>query len=73
MLLKEDYPDDPFVFILVVFSRLDILEELTSFTAILPDEPPSIPHKEFTTFIAELTSCDVGLIVILGQLREDLL
>ena len=73
MLLKEDYPDDPFVFILVVFSRLDILKELTSFTAILPDEPPSIPHEEFTTFIAELTSCNVGLIIILGQLSEDLL
>ena len=73
MLFKEDYPDDPFVFILIVFSRLDVLEELTSFTAILPDETPSIPHEEFTTSIAELTSCDVGLIIILSQLSEDLL
>ena len=70
MLLEEDYPYDPLIFILALLSWIDALQELPSFTAILPHEASGIANKKFPTLIAKLAGSDIGIIAILVELSE---
>ena len=70
MLLEEDYPYNTLVLILALLSRIDALEKLPSFTAILPHEPSCIPNKELPTLIPKLAGSDIGIVAILVQLSE---
>jgi hypothetical protein len=73
MFLQKDDSDNGLVFILIVLAGLHLLEKITSFTAILSDEASCIANKELSTFVAELTSSDVGIIAGLVQFGKDLL
>ena len=72
MLLEEDYPYNTLVLILALLSRIDALEKLPSFTAVLPHEPSGIPNKELPTLIPKLAGSDIGIVAILVQLSEHL-
>ncbi len=73
MLFEEDDANDAFVFVLALLPRVDALQKLPSFAAVLPHEPSRISNEELPALIPELASSDIGIIAILIELREHLL
>ena len=72
MFFEEDNLDDSFVLVLVVFTWVNLLQKLSALTAVFSHKTPCIPDKEFTTFIPKLSSCDVGVMVVLVEFGENL-
>lgn len=69
----KDDADYRLVLVLVVLSGVDLLQEIAGLAAVLSHESSSIAHEELPALVAELTSSDVGVVVALVQLGEDLL
>lgn len=72
MFFKEDYADYCLVLVLIVLSRVDLLQELSSLAAVLSHKASSITHEELSALVSELTSSDVGVIVAFVEFSEDL-
>lgn len=72
MFFKEDYADNCLILVLIVLSRVDLLQELASLAAVLSHKTTSIAHEELSALVSELTSSDVGVIVAFVEFSEDL-
>lgn len=63
MLFEEDNANYSLVLILIILSRIDLLQEIACLAAVLSHKPSSISHEELSALVPELTSSDVGIIV----------
>lgn len=73
MLFQEYYPNNSFIFVLIVLPRVYFLQKISSLAAVFPHKPSSISHKKFTTFVPELRSSDMSIVLMVMQFGEDLL
>ena len=68
MLFEEKQFNDGFVLVLILLTRFNLLQKLSSLTAILSNKTRSISNEKFPTFIPELSSRNMSVVIILIQL-----
>lgn len=69
---EENYADYCLVLVLVVLSRVDLLQEIARLAAVLSHKASGIPYEKLSALVAKLTSSDVGVIVAFVEFGEDL-
>jgi len=70
MFFQKDYFDYSFVLILIVFSRLNILQKLSRFATKLSHISSCISQEELSTFVAKLTCSNIGTMIVFIQFCE---
>lgn len=70
MLPEEDYPNDAFVFKMIILARVNLLQKLPSFATILSHEAGRIPNEKLPVFVAKLCSSNMGVVLLVVQFGE---
>lgn len=73
MLFEENDTNYSLVLILIVLPRIDLLQEIACFAAVLSYKPSSISHEELSALVPEFAGSDVGIIVAFVEFSKDLL
>lgn len=71
MLFQENDLDDGFVFVLIVFARLDFLQEISGLRTVLSDKPCGIAYEKFTAFVAEFSSSNMSVVLVIVKFGEN--